>query len=226
MLRRLGMLIIAIVVVIASASLAVAAPVPVGPPGDAFYAPPDPLPKGKPGELIQAQPIDGPSGANTWRVLYHSRSLSGDDIAVSGLIVAPVEPATTGDRPILSWGHGGAGIDDRCAPSRQFADPGLLVPFMREYLTQGFVVAASDYEGLGTPGVAPFLVGESEGRSLLDIARAAHNLEEAGAGQQIIVAGHSEGGHAALFAGEIATRYAPELDLLGVMAGAPPANLE
>ena len=43
-------------------------------------------------------------------------------------------------------------------------------------LDAGYVVAATDYEGLGTPGLHPFLVGESEGRSVLDAARAAHRV--------------------------------------------------
>ena len=48
---------------------------------------------------------------------------------------------------------------------------------MKQLVDAGYVVAATDYEGLGTPGVHPYLVGESEGRSVLDAARAARALE-------------------------------------------------
>ena len=83
------------------------------------------------------------------------------------------------------------------------------------------MVAATDYEGLGTPGVHPYLVGESEGRSVLDAARAARGVKGTAAGKNVLVSGHSQGGQAALFAGELAASYAPELHVLGVSAEAP-----
>jgi pimeloyl-ACP methyl ester carboxylesterase len=55
---------------------------------------------------------------------------------------------------------------------------------------------------------------------VLDAVRAARGLPGAGAGRSAVVFGHSQGGHAALFAGALAARYAPELDLLGVAAAA------
>ena len=42
----------------------------------------------------------------------------------------------------------------------------------------------------------------------------------------MLVLGHSQGGHAALFAGELATSYAPDLHVLGVVAEAPAADVE
>jgi alpha-beta hydrolase superfamily lysophospholipase len=122
---------------------------------------------------------------------------------------------------VVSWAHGTVGVADACAPSRT----GDQVPGLAELLGAGYVVAATDYEGLGTPGTHPYLVGDSEGRSVLDAARAAARVEGAGAGDQVVVAGHSQGGHAVLFAGMLADDYAPELDLLGVVASAPAAEL-
>ena len=87
------------------------------------------------------------------------------------------------------------------------------------------MVAATDYEGLGTPGLHPFLVGESEGRSVLDAARAARGLK-AGATGKVLAFGFSEGGTPALFAGELAASYAPELRMLGVAAVAPAAPVD
>jgi alpha-beta hydrolase superfamily lysophospholipase len=88
-------------------------------------------------------------------------------------------------------------------------------------VSQGYVVVATDYEGLGTPGTHPYLVGESEARGALDIVKAAQQIRETGAGDKTFVWGQSQGGQAALFAGEIQPSYAPELDLLGVVSGAP-----
>jgi pimeloyl-ACP methyl ester carboxylesterase len=92
-------------------------------------------------------------------------------------------------------------------------------------LQQGNVVAATDYQGLGTPGLARSLIGLSAGRAVLDVARAARGLDAAGAGGRVVLHGHSEGGHAVLWAAELAGAYAPELQVLGVAASAPGAEL-
>jgi acetyl esterase/lipase len=91
-------------------------------------------------------------------------------------------------------------------------------------LQQGLVVVATDYQGLGTPGLARSLIGLSAGRAVLDAARAARHLD-AGAGGRVVLHGHSEGGHAVLWAAELARSYAPELQVLGVAATAPGAEL-
>jgi alpha-beta hydrolase superfamily lysophospholipase len=216
-----------VVAALAVASVGLAAPggaVPTGPQGDAFYRPPDPLPAGKPGTLIRAQPIPAPAGAQAWRVLYHSRTVDGRDTAVSGVIAAPTGPAPKAGRPIVAWPHGTTGVADVCAPSKS-ADPVSRIPFAADILAKGLVIAASDYEGLGTPGAHQYLVGDSEGRGVLDSARAARRLNSTGANTKLLVYGHSQGGHATLFAGELAATYAPELHLLGVEAGAPAANV-
>lgn len=183
------------------------------------------LTPGDPGDVIAVQVVTGVDVAATvLRVLYHSRSVADEDIAVSGLIVVPRGPAPAAGRTVLSWAHGTTGIADQCAPSKDptSAGVGLLGPF----IDRGMVVVATDYEGLGTPGVHPYLVGESEGRGVLDIARAARALGgRVGASDRVVIWGHSQGGQAALFANQIASTWAPELDVLGTVAGAPPANL-
>ena len=92
-------------------------------------------------------------------------------------------------------------------------------------LSRGYVVVATDYAGLGLPGVHAYLVGISEARSVLDSVRAARNLSGAHATDRFAVWGHSQGGHAALFTGELAPDYAPELKLVGVAVAAPATNL-
>lgn len=193
--------------------------------GGGFYAVPDPLPKAAPGTIIRSEPIAAPAGAKAWRVLYHSETVGGDDIAVSGVIVAPTGKAPKGGRPVVTWAHGTAGLADACAPSK-IKGVASKLPYVADMVKAGYVVAATDYEGLGTPGLHPFLVGESEGRGVLDAARAARALDQTGAGKDVLVAGHSQGGHAALFAGELAATYAPQERLLGVVAVAPAADLD
>jgi acetyl esterase/lipase len=196
-------------------------------PPEAFYAVPDPLPPGPPGALIRATPIAGLSmlpDSHAWAVLYHSRDFDGRDVAVSGVVVAPPGPVPPGGRPVAVWGHGSAGLADRCAPSRAGV-LGAIGPWLGGLFQQGWVVAATDYQGLGTPGTARTVIGLSAGRAVLDVARAARGLDAAGAGGRVVLAGHSEGGHAVLWAAELARAYAPELQLLGVAAAAPGTEL-
>ncbi len=212
-----------LVSVMLAATSAVAAPKETprkAPTGRAFYTPPAPLPSADPGDLIWSAPFKGIPGAKAWKVLYHSRAIDGSDVAVSGVVVAPTEPAPASGRPVISWAHGTHGIADNCAPSRT-ADMVSRLPSIGKVVAQGYVVVATDYEGLGTPGTHPYLVGESEARSVLDIAWAAQHLPGTDANAQTFVWGQSQGGQAALFAGEIAPTYAPDLDLLGIVSGAP-----
>lgn len=194
-------------------------------PGADLYAMARPLAAGEPGDLIATQEVTGIDvDASVLRVLYHSRSLAGDDIAVSGIVAVPNAPAPAGGRPVLSWAHGTTGIADECAPSK---DPrGAGIALIAPFIDRGMVFAATDYEGLGTPGRHPYLAGESAGRGVLDIVRAARALDATvAASHRVVVWGHSQGGHAALFANQIAAKYAPDLEVVGTVAGAPPSHL-
>jgi pimeloyl-ACP methyl ester carboxylesterase len=198
----------------------------------AFYTPPRPLPPAPPGSLIRTEKVTGvpgvPADATVWRILFHSRSIYNTDIAESGYIVVPGGKAPSGGYPILSWAHGTTGFAGICAPSLFTSQGGVgpyLVPGLATYLRAGFVVAATDYEGLGTPGVHPYLLGASEGRGVLDAARAARDLAGVHTSNTVIIYGHSQGGQAALFAGQLAPGYAPDLHIAGVVAAAPATGL-
>lgn len=194
-------------------------------PDDDLYALADDFEPGEPGEVIALQEVEVAGlDATVLRVLYHSESIQGDDIAVSGIIAYP--PGAPGtDRPVLSWAHGTTGIADECAPSKD-PDLGSIDDLAKPFLERDMVFVATDYEGLGTPGRHPYIAGVSEGRGTLDIVRAAHNLaDRTGAGREVVIWGHSQGGHAALFANQIAQEWAPELEVVGTVAGAPPSQL-
>jgi alpha-beta hydrolase superfamily lysophospholipase len=202
-------------------------------PPASFYQVPDPLPPGPPGALIRSVAVAGSPqvpGSRAWAILYHSHSLDGGDLAVSGTVLAPPGAAPAGGRPVLAWGHGSSGLADRCAPSRfGFGAGGAFGPagnvLLGQLLERGLVVAATDYQGLGTPGPARAAIGLAAGHAVLDAARAARQLTNAGAGSRVLLAGHSEGGHAALWAAELAHAYAPELQVVGAAALAPGADL-
>ncbi len=191
----------------------------------AFYRAPPSAIAGPPGTLIRQEVIDGaPLGATAYRVLYRSTGLNDKPIAVSGVVIVPRGEPPPGGRPIVAWAHPTSGIASRCAPSLAIF---LFqqIQGLRSFVRNGYVVAATDYPGLGTPGPHPYLVGISEARAVLDSVRVAGQLPGAGGDKKFVVWGHSQGGQATLFAGLIAKTYAPELDLLGVAAAAPATDL-
>jgi alpha-beta hydrolase superfamily lysophospholipase len=191
----------------------------------AFYTPPSPLPAGSPGDLIRSERLDdAPSGAVAWRVLYHSTDASGADIAVSGTIIAPADAAHDGDRTVVSWAHPTTGTAPRCAPSIGI-DPFDLIEGLDGLLAAGYVVAATDYAGMGAPGSPSFLIGDTEAANVLDIARAAGSLDGTGASDRVVLWGHSQGGHASLFAASRARSYSPDLDVQAVAVAAPATDL-
>ena len=178
------------------------------------------------GSLIRVEAMPGaPDGARAYHILYWSTGLAGEPIRVSGVVIAPRGIAPPEGRPIVAWAHPTTGIVSRCAPSlaHVFFDS---VQGLGGMLARGYVVAATDYPGLGTPGIHPYLVGQSEARAVLDSVRAAREIPEAGAGDRFAVWGHSQGGQAALFTGLDSASYAPELKLVGVAAAAPATDLE
>jgi pimeloyl-ACP methyl ester carboxylesterase len=190
-----------------------------------FYDAPRSMLAGEPGTLVRQEPIDGaPLGAAAYRVLYRSTGLKGEPIFVSGVVVVPPGDPPPDGRPIIAWAHPTSGITPRCAPSLAIF---LFqqIQGLRTFVERGYVVAATDYPGLGTPEPHPYLVGDSEARAVIDAVRVAGTLPGAGGGKRFAVWGHSQGGQAALFTGLIAGTYAPELTLLGVAAAAPATDL-
>jgi pimeloyl-ACP methyl ester carboxylesterase len=61
--------------------------------------------------------------------------------------------------------------------------------------------------------------------SVLDSVRAAKHIPDAHAGSRFVIRGHSQGGHATLSAGAVANSYAPELQIVGMVAASPPTRL-
>jgi hypothetical protein len=145
-------------------------------------------------------------------------------VALSALLFVPLRPAPVDGRNIVALAHGTVGVARACAVSsgRSFwPDVDGLARFIRA----GDVVVVPDFEGLGTRGPHPYLVGEATAHAMLDAVRAARRFAQAGASARFIAWGIGQGGHAALFTGQEAGDYAPELELAGVAAGAPIANI-
>jgi len=178
---------------------------------------------GPPGTVLDARPVPAPQPfARAWKIRYVSTGLDGAPIAVSGDVIAPAGPGK--NRPVVAWAHPTSGIAKDCAPSLR--GPGFSwTSGLKDALAHGYVVTATDYPGLGSDGMHPYLVGISEARAVIDSVRAAHNLRVTGAGTRYIPWGHSQGGHASLWTAQIAHAYAPDLELVASAAAAPPTDL-
>lgn len=210
---------------------------------DDFYTEPDIPANSPPGNVLRvehirtytrAQVADAAGlalsayGAELYRVLYLSQTPLNTPQVVSGLMLMPdgVKPAA--GYPVITYGHGTTGMADSTAPSRTTFGMSEILG----WITKGYIVSATDYAGLGMPGLHPYLVGEVAAYSMLDAARAALRFCDVSLGfrtpsaaNQIILAGHSQGGQAALFAQQAWPRYASELKVLGTIAYAPVSEL-
>ncbi len=184
-----------------------------------LWTPPTPLPAGTPGDVIWSKATSGPANATTRTMLYRSRSTLGSDIAVSGWVIVPTGTPPAGGWPIVVWNHPTRGMDDSCAPTHGNVETSSV--YIDAVLGRGYMVVASDYEGLGTPGPVPYLAAESYAHVVLDSIRAARKIT-ANASNRAVLYGWSEGGIASTAALELWPYYAPELDIrgaVGVAAG-------
>lgn len=157
------------------------------------------------------------------RVVY--RSTSGDDgsqTVVSGAVFVPLGPPPADGWPIVAFGHGTLGIDEPCAPSTSGSLMGTS-GIVAGLTGQGFAVVMPDYEGLGSPGVHPYLDARTAGLNMIDAVRALRHTFK-NVSKRWAALGHSQGGGAAWAADEQARTYAPELDLVGAVALAPAAD--
>jgi predicted esterase len=204
-----------------------------GPKGLKFYKPPKSIP-GRHGTLIWARKASGlvklSNAKYTQLVLYSSRTPQGAKDAISGSVSVPKGKPPKGGWPVITWAHGTTGVADICAPSRDGLDPSAntgetyINGDLNAWLQAGYAVLRTDYEGLGTPGKHPYLIGTSEGRSVVDIVAAARQLDP-NISKRYLISGHSQGGHAALFAAGLASSWQPKLKLRGTVAFAPASHL-
>jgi acetyl esterase/lipase len=194
-------------------------------PRTSFYQAPDPLPPGAPGRLIRQEITSGyrvqgnPVAAT--RILYHSRTSTGRDVAVSGVVLVPPGTPPVGGWPVVVDAHGTSGIGRDCAPSlmRDLYHGDQMLQFAG----RGWAVVAPDYAGMGTTGRVEFLNATAEANDVIDALRAAQQALPA-LSHRWVLWGHSQGGGAAL---AVAQRQVsqPEPGYLGAVVTAPAADL-
>jgi pimeloyl-ACP methyl ester carboxylesterase len=157
------------------------------------------------------------------------------------VIAVPTAPAPAGGRKLVAWAHGTTGTARRCGPSQlpepaqplnqillpsgtSWSDFGL--PAMEALINKGYVIVATDYQGLGGPGDHQYAQTVSNGRDVINALRAARDFKPAQAGEKAIVYGWSQGGGATIgAAGQKAYATSKDgvapIDILGFVAMAP-----
>lgn len=183
-----------------------------------FYRVPDPLPEGEAGDVLRTMPIEAPEGSTGHRIMYLTTDGDDDLRAATGTVYVPDAEAPEDGWPIVAWAHGTSGLAAKCAPSRNPSPP-------PDHGIEGVRVSA-DYLGLGPEGeLHPYLQSVAEGHAVIDAVAAARSMPEAHAGDEWVVVGVSQGGHAALVTNEMAAERLPEAELVGAAALAPGAEL-
>ena len=210
----------------------------------AFYEAASKLrPQGALGQIVGQESIPTPvAGAQAWRIAYISSDVSGRKTIVTGLVVAPVGLAPAGGRPIMAWAHGTTGTAENCGPSQvlnparelneyflmdgdSWTDYGL--PNVEAFIKEGYVVVATDYQGLGGGGRHQYAVAASQARDVINSIRAASSMKASGAGNKAIIYGWSQGGGATIAAASLPDYIARQgtasdnILLLGFVALAP-----
>jgi len=234
-----------LLLVVLSAALGVlSSAVYADPPMPPFYASVMKMaPEGKLGQVISKEKIaTSVKGAQAWKIAYISSDVAGRKTIATGTIIAPVGPSPKEGRPILAWAHGTTGSAQNCGPS-QIIDPTAAlneyflmdgnswtdygIPNGQEFINQGYVVVATDYQGLGGGGKHQYAVAQTNGRDVINSARAASSMKEVGAGKKTVVYGWSQGGGATIAAASLPDYQALQgtaadnLQYLGFVALAP-----
>ncbi|MFE3259957.1 lipase family protein [Nocardia sp. NPDC059091] len=190
----------------------------------------------EPGRLLAAEPMTArmlpgvPLPARAWRIKYTSTTASGAPTQVSGTVLVPNTPwRGPGSRPLVGYAVGTQGLASTVAAASWQLRFGLEYEsvFLHAALRRGWALAITDYPGLGTPGLHPYVMGRALGPAVLDSMRAARRLPEADLDPDgpLGVYGYSEGGNAAGWALQLQPDYAPDLPLAGGVVGSAPADM-
>lgn len=230
--------------VVALATIGAGAPAFANPDVPPFYAAVMQMKaEGKLGQVISKEKISTSiEGAQAWRIAYISSDVNDRKTISTGFLVAPVGEAPKEGRPVISWAHGTTGTAQNCGPS-QVVNPAAPLnlyflpdgnastdygaPALDTFIKAGYVVVATDYQGLGGGGKHQYTVAATNARDAINAIRAAGDVKETGAGKKALVYGWSQGGGttiAAASSGDYINQTGTAFDgieLLGFVAMAP-----
>jgi pimeloyl-ACP methyl ester carboxylesterase len=201
------------------------------------------IPDGKLGQVLAKESVSATiAGAEAWRIAYVSSDTLDRKTVVTALIVAPKGDVPKGGRPIVSWAHGTTGTAENCGPSQVINPAQSLnqyflvggnswtdygIPAIETFIKLGYVIVATDYQGLGGGGVHQYAVAMTQARDAIDAIRAVGAMGLAGRNKKAVIYGWSQGGGATVAAASLpaylsqtGTAY-DEVDMVGFVALAP-----
>ncbi|MEU2030320.1 lipase family protein [Nocardia amamiensis] len=206
---------------------------PILPEDDPFYTPPPALGRLRPGAIVRSRGVEiGFFGLvrqriSAWQLLYRTCDLDGVPEAAVTTVLLPWGADPTEPRPLVSFQCAIDAVASKCSPSyalrRGARAPGsipqLELPLIASALARGWAVSVPDHGG----NAGRFGVAREPGYRALDAVRAALAFAPLGLDATTSVAlwGYSGGGLATTWAAEMATEYAPELNIVGAVAGSP-----
>lgn len=201
------------------------------------FAPP--FTGGKPGDLLSQKEIGTDiKGARAWKVRYVSKDVNDVVTEVTGLVIAPEEKGK--DRKVMTWCHGTTGLGDSAMPSAEpnparnlitYFDADSTqqndfgVPGLQSFIDDGYVVCATDYQGLGTPGQHQYVVNRTQARDAVYLIHAARKMEDISAGMKFGCTGWSQGGGASAAVAELDPADYGDLKLVGTVCMSPGAAI-
>ncbi|QHH94618.1 alpha/beta hydrolase [Acinetobacter gyllenbergii] len=152
---------------------------------------------------------------------YNMVNVQGRTAKATALVMFPKAAQPVDGYRVVVWEHGTVGVADSCAPSNNAIGARFRI-LAESLLAAGYVVVAPDYEGLGTPGIHPYLNLGSEAKSAIAAVKAAKDHYGAKLNGEWMSAGQSQGGQASLGTAEYANADAT---YKGAVAGAPASSL-
>ncbi|EPF6520625.1 alpha/beta hydrolase family protein [Acinetobacter baumannii] len=166
--------------------------------------------------------IDKVDNASTIKVMtYNMTNVQGKTATATAMVLFPKAIQPKDGYRVVVWEHGTVGVGDGCAPSKNAINPRFKI-LAETLLAAGYVIVAPDYEGLGTPGVHPYLNLSSEAKSALAAVKAAKEHYGTQLKGDWMSIGQSQGGHASLGTAEFANT---DVSYKGAVAGAPASSL-
>lgn len=200
-------------------------------------------PTGALGQVIAKEKIaTSIPGAEAWRIAYISSDIREQPTISTGLVIAPKGKAPKGGRPIVAWSHGTTGTAQNCGPS-QVPNPAqdlnqyfliggtswtdFGVPAATDFIKQGYVLVATDYQGLGGGGKHQYVVSPTQGRDLINSIRAVGSMGLSGSNKKAVIYGWSQGGSSVVTAAGMPNYINKKktafdgIEIIGVVAMAP-----
>ena len=161
-------------------------------------------------------------GAESIKVMtYNMPYVLGGTKKATAMVFVPKTKRPTDGWKVVVWGHGTVGVGDSCAPSRNEIND-RFKPMAESLLKEGYVILAPDYEGLGTPGMHPYLNLKSEANSAIYAVKAYKERYGNQINGQWMSVGQSQGGQASLGTAEFSNT---DSNYKGAVAGAPASSL-